>query len=391
MFEKLRYFRQTKNITLKPDEKLLIHEHLKSFMQTHPVRTIAGSRQLRQEAPIHFLSSLKSMLLKPLPITLSALLLLGGGTAFAAEQALPDEALYPIKLQVNERVRATFTPTSEGKAKWEVRVAERRLEEIEKLAAEKKLTAETQAQVETTFDLQTKLIQEKIARLKAEGNINAAAELSESFQMSLQTHETILTKLDAENIDTNAMDPLLEKIKLNATVMTLGADESSATATMDTQAELKAQAYKKQQAASDAIANVKQNLNESIQLDVEIKAKITTLLQLSLDAFSKGTDQFNQLEFKLAVSQYGQAETSAQEALRLIASSQTDIKANAEGQVIFETPLKQDSLIIKQKAELNAETKLDPLPQEPPKETEPTFDPKQSLDFQDKAKLDLSL
>lgn len=323
MFEKRRYFQDTKNVRLSTDEKLATREKLQAFMRANPVRGEADVRQLEQEAHLNFLSSLKSMMLKPLPITLSALLVLGGGTAFAAERSLPTEALYPIKIQVNERVRATLTPTSEGKAKWQARVAERRLEEAERLALKKNFNTETQAQIELSFDEQAKLVQEKIARLKAEGNIEGAIELSNSFQASLKAHEAILTQLDAQHENKEAFDPLLEKVKLNASVISSGKDELDATTSIDAQAELKLIAFKKQQIANDSITNAKQTLSVSTNLNSELKIKVTTLLQLANEELGKGNEQFNQTNFKLALSHFEQADTHAQSALIVLKAAQT--------------------------------------------------------------------
>lgn len=389
MFEKHRYFQDTKNVRLSTDEKLATREKLQAFMRANPVRGEADVRQLGQEVHLNFLSSLKSMMLKPLPITLSALLVLGGGTAFAAERSLPTEALYPIKIQVNERVRATLTPTSEGKAKWEARVAERRLEEAEKLALKKKFSGETQAQIELNFDEQAKIVQEKIARLKAEGNIEAAVELANSFQASLKAHEAILSQLDAQHEDKEAFDPLLEKVKLNTSVVSSEKEELDATATVDAQAELKLMAYKKQQIASDSIANAKQMLSTSANLNSELKVKVSTLLQLANEEFRTGNDQFNQTNFKLALSHFEQADTHAQSALIVIKTAQTlkldvgsplpttneDPKSAVDVQTNTETDVKSeitpDPTVIEPKATVEIQNTTDVMIQSAP-ETDKT-------------------
>lgn len=409
MFEKRRYFQDTQNIRLTADEKLATQKKLQAFMQANPVRAEADMRQVQEEARPNFLSSLKSMMLKPLPITLSALLILGGGTAFAAEQSLPTEALYPIKIQVNERVRATLTPTSEGKAKWEARLAERRLEEAEKLALEKKFTAEIQTQVELTFDEQAKLVQEKIARLKAEGNIEGAIELSNSFQASLKAHEAILTQLDAQHEDKEAFDPLLEKVKLNSSVVSSGKEALDVTATVDAQAELKLMAQKKQQTTGDSIASAKQTFSTSANLNSELKNKVSTLLQLANEELGKGNDQFNQTNFKLALSHFEQADTHAQSALIVMKTAQTlkldavlplpttkedpkntiDVQTKTEADV--KNDVQQDPTTIEPKTTLETQNKTDIIIQTTPETDKATLDAKQETSALDKTNLDLGL
>jgi hypothetical protein len=68
-----------------------------------------------------------------------ALLLVGGGTVTAASvNSLPGDLLYPVKT-AGERVESFFTFGRENKASFHVRIAERRLREIEALAERHRL------------------------------------------------------------------------------------------------------------------------------------------------------------------------------------------------------------------------------------------------------------
>lgn len=73
----------------------------------------------------------------------SSLLLLVGGTAWAAEGALPGDTLYAWKTKVNEPARLAFLPTPIARAEWSMELMTRRLNEAEKLAADGRLTSET--------------------------------------------------------------------------------------------------------------------------------------------------------------------------------------------------------------------------------------------------------
>jgi hypothetical protein len=64
-----------------------------------------------------------------------AVFLLGGGTVAAAENSLPDNPLYPVKL-TTEQVRLTFTFSDVDKATLYAELTDRRLTEIEVLVAE---------------------------------------------------------------------------------------------------------------------------------------------------------------------------------------------------------------------------------------------------------------
>ena len=69
-------------------------------------------------------------------------LLLGGSVSFAAENALPGDALFPIKVNVNEKIRGAVAVTSKAKSEWDVRLVERRIEEVEKIAKDKSASPE---------------------------------------------------------------------------------------------------------------------------------------------------------------------------------------------------------------------------------------------------------
>ncbi len=78
----------------------------------------------------------------------ASLLLLVGGTAWAAEGALPGDALYAWKTKVNEPTRLAVLPTPSARAEWSVELLSRRLKEAEALASSGQLNSETQAFLE---------------------------------------------------------------------------------------------------------------------------------------------------------------------------------------------------------------------------------------------------
>ena len=86
-------------------------------------------------------------------VVVIALLLAGSGTVAAAGNSLPDEPLYQVKL-ATEAVRLTLTPSALGKAELYVKLADKRVAEIIKMADKGKA-----AQVERTAQrLNTHLI-----------------------------------------------------------------------------------------------------------------------------------------------------------------------------------------------------------------------------------------
>lgn len=178
LFAKFRFFRHTKEIRLTPEEKAASNTALFAYMKEHPVREGQVIRPLWQ----------RSTFLHPVPVALLILLLLGGGTAYAAEGSLPDEALYPIKIHVNEAIREKLALSPTAKAKWDARVTERRLEEAEKLVSTGKLTANTKTRVLRGIEHQTQRAKQRIEFLKHAGSTSTAEEVNVHLEATLRSH-----------------------------------------------------------------------------------------------------------------------------------------------------------------------------------------------------------
>ncbi len=121
--------------------------------------------------------------------------LAGGGVSFAAENSLPGDPLYPVKINVIEPVQGWFAVSSEARADWEAKLAERRLEEAEKLAAENRLDDEKRAEAESEFQKHAEKAKEHIAALEAGADLNAASNISSRIEASFKAHGKILQKL----------------------------------------------------------------------------------------------------------------------------------------------------------------------------------------------------
>ncbi len=73
----------------------------------------------------------------------------GGVLVYAAEEALPGDALYSVKVSLSEPAIALFYRTPQAKARWAEKKLERRLREAEKLA----LRASVDPEIEETITL----------------------------------------------------------------------------------------------------------------------------------------------------------------------------------------------------------------------------------------------
>ncbi|MEX2369344.1 MAG: hypothetical protein WD552_03065 [Candidatus Paceibacterota bacterium] len=145
-----------------------------------------------------FITSLK-MMSRSSAVAFAAILFLVGGVSLAAEQALPGDPLYPIKLNVNESFLSltALSPTSD--AVYQSRLASRRIAELEVLAARGELSEIISTHLTTAISKHTALAREEIAKISASGDKGDAASLETELSSSLATHSDILSDLSNQN------------------------------------------------------------------------------------------------------------------------------------------------------------------------------------------------
>ena len=96
-------------------------------------------------------------------LAISTFLIFGSaGVSFAAENTLPGDFLYPVKININEKVAASLKFDPAKRAEYEITLANRRLEEMQTLQKENKLDTETKNNLQTNYNQHTITAQEKI-------------------------------------------------------------------------------------------------------------------------------------------------------------------------------------------------------------------------------------
>ncbi len=176
---------------LDPETRAQIRARL-SRLAEEPVRGEGSGRQLSTLVSSHIF----------MPIAILLVLILGGGVSFAAEKAVPGDALYSIKTGVNENVRGAFTVGSESEANWEARLTERRLEEAGKLEAEGKLDADVEAKLASDVDTHFSKAEKEIADLEASGDTQDAADARVRLENALAVHQEMASgaKTDSASV-----------------------------------------------------------------------------------------------------------------------------------------------------------------------------------------------
>ncbi len=128
-----------------------------------------------------------------------AVLFISGGLLVKAETALPGDALYSLKLNVNEEVRDIAALTPEAKARLAIDVTERRLQEATALSAQGRFDQTSQTLIKNELAKNVTQFKNRVASLVSHNDLGAAQQLAVDFESSLKAHELILEKVSSDN------------------------------------------------------------------------------------------------------------------------------------------------------------------------------------------------
>lgn len=191
-----------KTIRMRAAEKRALRERLVSYMEYHPVRVpLADAMKAPEGASSPLLSeSFVTFRFSSWQFRTFAgvfMLFLMVGVPAYAEYAMPGDILYPMKVRVNEEVKASLTWDAAEKIAWQGERVERRIAEARLLLKEGKLTDETEAAIALTVREHTESASREIEALRttdAEG-----AEVAQvGFESTIDVQTAVL-QTDADD------------------------------------------------------------------------------------------------------------------------------------------------------------------------------------------------
>ena len=200
-----QFIHTVKSVKLKDSEKSEIKNTLVKAILEEPVRSEEFLRHSKygQSNPWFNLVNIFTQL-KTMPVVLMLALMFGGGVSAMAEKALPGDALYPVKVSVNENVRGFFALNDAAEADWNIRLVERRLEEGEQLASEGRLDNNT-IQAVANFQKFADQAQAKADNLEQEDPAKFA-DINMRLQNTLDAHAVVFEKIASDNKYSDAAD-----------------------------------------------------------------------------------------------------------------------------------------------------------------------------------------
>jgi len=162
-------------VKLQLDEQRELRERLVSYMEYHPLPAEMKSvtrdlqnkpaKSILRTDPFATISLPFFTLFKSSAIAATILLLV---VPFIAEQAVPGDTLYAVKVRFNEELRGSLTFDSYQKVEWETERVNRRIAEARLLASEGRLTEEVEAEVADAVRLHTESAKREIEAIRVD-------------------------------------------------------------------------------------------------------------------------------------------------------------------------------------------------------------------------------
>jgi hypothetical protein len=206
---------KTKSSTVKiqASERRKLRERVVSYMEYHPLATANStpkvSRKVVVAEPFKALNfSINKKRFLQWSMATAALLVVV--TPVMAEQAVPGDALYAIKIQITEPVRSTLAFSPYQKVEWETELLNRRLAEARELASEGKLNGEVEVAMASAVREHTENAKREIEELR-EDDADEAAIATIAFNTTLEVQSASLRSDTADATSTSGIS-LLESV-----------------------------------------------------------------------------------------------------------------------------------------------------------------------------------
>jgi len=192
--------KQSEKLRLSSYERDELRERLLSYMEYHPLPN--GVESVASQNKKRFSISINGWLLGRFAGAAAVLVFVV--VPVLAEDALPGDTLYPIKVRFNEELRGAMVSSPYQKVEWETERLERRLAEADLLADSGRLTPDAEADVAEAIKQHSEAARQGIASIRATDNDEAAlAEIS--LTSTLQVSAEILTKKGSSDSATSSV------------------------------------------------------------------------------------------------------------------------------------------------------------------------------------------
>ncbi|PIR38354.1 MAG: hypothetical protein COV34_01980 [Candidatus Zambryskibacteria bacterium CG10_big_fil_rev_8_21_14_0_10_42_12] len=250
------------------------------------------------------------------PMIAGLLIIAFGATTTAAEGALPGDFLYPIKVNVNESIGDALAVTSRSQAEWDVRVAERRIEEAVTLAAQGALTLEIQEEIKEQFEKHVKKADALFIRIADDGDVDDVIRGRTDVEAKLKAHSELLIEA-SQIVDKTDSDisEILNSVGSQVTTAIEAREKAESKILTQKKDVIKESVEEKMRLAEKKIKSAQKIIDKKIDGDNgDDYVKVSEKFQSAQNYFELGKEAFDNEDYDVAFSELQKAISTAQEA-----------------------------------------------------------------------------
>lgn len=209
-----QFYTKAQTVKLKASERAELRERVVSYMEYHPLpesakRTIPKSERALLSEPYRVVSFAGWQIARFAGVAVCVLALT---ISYSAEETVPGDALYAVKVRFNEEVRSTLAFSPYEKITWETERLSRRIAEARELESEGKLTSEVEQEVANAVREHGANARRGIAELKETDSDEAT--LASLYLASTLDVQAAAFRGEQEVSDTAASDRFMATMKV---------------------------------------------------------------------------------------------------------------------------------------------------------------------------------
>ncbi len=255
--------KKSDSVILSVSEKRALEARIVSFMEYHPLPvTLKRSTVKRMVTEPGIFVALSSRYVKAFAGAFALILIVG--VPALAENTVPGDILYPVKVQVTEEIRSSLNRGSYEKVVWETTRLERRLSEARQLAEAGLLTPEVEAGVVKAVQTHKDAAEQQIASLRTT-DAEGATLAQMTFAAVLDVQSAVLKANDTAST-TEGMSMVALTQMLDAGRGKVGTADNLDVLTID---RLKAQLEIETTRSYELLKNISPVATEKEQKDIE--------------------------------------------------------------------------------------------------------------------------
>ena len=338
-------FKDVRNTRLTDNERVVMRNDLEFFIAENPPRAPLFIRLGDYIGSFFGAGARQGMRMHPFATACAFVLVVGIGTSYAAEGALPGDSLYGIKVGFNESFEGALAMTHSAKADWQAEVMTRRLIEAETLAASGRLTPLARAELEDRINETANKFDATIAVLaQTDQGVTKVAEAQSNLEASLVGHADVLATLSTELPESRpTLSKILAVVQARANLSQTARASAEIAMAQSDGAGVRTAAIQRKDAANGALSDARSK--KAAKVAAAPEAPQTMSMRAMSAPADSGTTTLSAEqalsvgEQKLEAGEYGEAFNTFQAVIRAVTTAQVHSEAEARLNTNIDTTL----------------------------------------------------